>query len=636
MDRTVVVAGTLVLGVAIGVSLLAAVSGTGAFADVGLLDGGDSGLDTFDNESDFRAYVQSDATRLRSGVPSASRGGGDGGDGSARETADASAGEASGGADRRVAETNVQTSGLDEPDLVKTDGRHFYYATPDDRIRSRAVPEQRGETHVVDADDPASPEVVGSVNTSGRLLLVGDSLVVIREDEVVGYDVSAPGDPERTWSRGLNGSVVSARATDDQIYLVVRQDVTASTTCPFRPFGNETVDCESIHHPEERVPVDATVFAFSVAPATGEVDDRVAFVGTRDNSVVYMSEDALYVTYTNPTDRGEVYSRVVESFERTPDRVDRRMRELRSYDLSERAMLTEVERAYRSWVDSLDDEEAERVHENFTDHARSYVRAESRNLTTTGVVRVGVGTEDDLAVESVGTVPGRPLNQFSLDEYDGTLRIATTVPGAGADGNENDLYTLDADSLERQGAVRGMGENQSIFAVRYVEERAYLVTFRRVDPFHVVDVSDPSDPVERGELELPGFSRYLHPVDDDRILGIGREDGRVKAVLFDVSNASNPTIAESKRYDRSWSEIERTHHAFLLDRRHGVFFLPTERDGLVVDYRNDSLELETTVDVEDPTRARYVGDYLYVFGRDEIAVVDETTWERTATVELDG
>ena len=135
-----------------------------------------------------------------------------------------------------------------------------------------------------------------------------------------------------------------------------------------------------------------------------------------------------------------------------------------------------------------------------------------------------------------------------------------------------------------------MGEEQEIFAVRYVGDTAYLVTFRRVDPFHVVDVSDPTD----------------------------------------------PTIADSKVYERDWSRVSNTHHAFTIDRRHGVFFLPAGEEGLVVNYANESLAVETTVDVGGAVRARYVGDYLYVFGRSEIAVVDETTWERTATVELGG
>jgi uncharacterized secreted protein with C-terminal beta-propeller domain len=224
-----------------------------------------------------------------------------------------------------------------------------------------------------------------------------------------------------------------------------------------------------------------------------------------------------------------------------------------------------------------------------------------------------------------------------MSHHDGTLRIATTVPGVGAADSENDLYVLDAESLDRRGSVTGMGTTERVYAVRYVGETAYVVTFRRVDPFHVVDLSDPENPEEVGKLELPGFSSYLHPVDDDHVLGVGEERGKVKAVLFDVGDPGTPTVADSQVFERGWSAVSRSHHAFLMDRKHGVFVLPAGEESLVVDYTGESLAVETTVRTADPaTRARYVGDYLYVFAGDTVAVVDETDWERTGTLDLAG
>ena len=152
-----------------------------------------------------------------------------------------------------------------------------------------------------------------------------------------------------------------------------------------------------------------------------------------------------------------------------------------------------------------------------------------------------------------------------------------------------------------------------------------------------VDLSDPENPEELGELKLPGFSSYLHPVDDDHVLGIGEEDGRVKTVLFDVSDPADPEIADSRVLDRRFSAVAETHHAFLMDRKHGVFVLPAGERSLVMDYTGGSLDVETTVRTDDPaTRARYVDDYLYVFAGDSVAVVDETDWERTETLRLGG
>jgi uncharacterized secreted protein with C-terminal beta-propeller domain len=243
-----------------------------------------------------------------------------------------------------------------------------------------------------------------------------------------------------------------------------------------------------------------------------------------------------------------------------------------------------------------------------------------------------VGVDDGaLSVGATGAVPGRPLDQFSMDRHDGTLRITTTIPRVAGADSQNDLYTLDADSLERRGNVTGMGDDQQVYAVRYVDDTAYVVTFRRIDPLHVVDLSDPDDPEEVGELELPGFSTYLHPIDDGHVLGIGEEDGQVKAVLFDVSDPENPVVADDRILTERWSAVSESHHAFTIDRRHGVFFLPAGESGVVMDYTNGSLSVETSIGAEGRAqRARYVDDYLYVFADDGITVLDETTWEETA------
>jgi uncharacterized secreted protein with C-terminal beta-propeller domain len=103
-------------------------------------------------------------------------------------------------------------------------------------------------------------------------------------------------------------------------------------------------------------------------------------------------------------------------------------------------------------------------------------------------------------------------------------------------------------------------------------------------------------------------------------------------VIFDVSDPTDPRIGESRVLASEWSAISRSHHAFLLDREHGVFFLPTDHGGMVL----SASDLETVheVNVDRPQRALYIDDYLYVFGEDELAVVDETEWERVETLEL--
>jgi uncharacterized secreted protein with C-terminal beta-propeller domain len=612
-----------------------------------------SGVTQFENRSAFRAYLRegqlladaggptfavqtgsvATATATDRGVSVAETAGGDGG----------MAGEDASGPSR-IGDTNVQVAGLDEPDLVKTDGRNFYYAPRDRNVRVEPVepggPDSAssdGDIHVLDASDPPRPERIAEIDDSGQLLRTGDTLVVLGRDALVGYDVSDPADPERVWTSPLNASVVTARERSGTLYLVTESRVGPATDCPIEPLGGEaSIACADVYRPDTQVPADTAYSAFAIDAASGDVNDRVSFLGTGRNAVVYMSPEALYVTYTASTPRAELLGTFLrEEFNRTPAWLADRVTDIQSYDISAGSKKREIHRAVHEWVESLPDGERETVRESFRSGFRSYVATHQRNLTQTGLVRIDVD-EASLSVEATGAVPGRPLDQFSMDRYDDTLRITTTIPRVADADSQNDLYTLDADSLERRGNVTGMGDDQEVYAVRYVDDTAYVITFRRIDPLHVVNLSDPDDPEEVGELELPGFSTYLHPIDDQHVLGIGEEEGRVKAVLFDVSDPANPTVADDRVLEARWSAVSESHHAFTIDRRHGVFFLPAGDSAVVMDYTNGSLAVEASIATEGRTqRARYVDDYLYVFAEDGITVLNETTWEETTRLTID-
>jgi uncharacterized secreted protein with C-terminal beta-propeller domain len=607
---------------------------------------GNATVERFDGRADFRAYVQRGQRLADGGTGFTSIARTDvvlEDDAVAMDSASTAAVEGSASeptAPDRVSETNVQEQGLDEPDILKNDGENVFYAPLDveDRYWGAPVREDGDETHVVSASDPAEPEVIADIDTNGRMLLSNDTLVVIEDEQLRGYDVSDAENPERNWTVALNHSVVTARLYDGRMYLVTREEISLSDPCPVEPLGGETdVACTDVYHPSDPAPVDSTYTAIALDPESGAVDSTTSFVGTNDDTAVYMSEHGLYVTYTQRSDRGELrIDYLLENqSDRLPTWVEDRLEEIRGYNISSTSKRSEADRVLEQWYQSLEEDEREEVRSEISNDYRDYLGDHQRDLVRTGVVRIGVGA-DDLAVENVSTVPGEPLNQFSMDEYDGTLRITTTVPAAGDEQSENDLYVLDNETLDRKGSEQGMGVSEEVYSVRYVEETAYVVTFRRIDPFHVVDLSDPSDPEEVGELELPGFSSYLHPIDENHVLGIGEEDGEVKAVLFDVSDPSDPTIDDDYVLDSDWSAVSNSHHAFLIDRKHGVFFLPTGEGGKVFDYTDGELDLETTVETEETAlRAMYVDDYMYVLGEEELVVVDETTWDETETVSFD-
>ena len=207
----------------------------------------------------------------------------------------------------------------------------------------------------------------------------------------------------------------------------------------------------------------------------------------------------------------------------------------------------------------------------------------------TAIRQFDVSGPTQAAYTGSGEVPGHLLNQFSMSEHDGHLRVASTTGGPGRfDEDAESMVSVLArrdGALEVVGQVGDMGRGERIFAVRYVGDVAYVVTFRQTDPFYTVDLSDPTDPRVRGELKITGYSGYLHPVGPDRILGIGQEatdEGRTtgtKVTLFDVSDLDAPVDLATWSPGGGHSGAEWDHHAFLWWDGRAV--LPFE------DWRND-------------------------------------------------
>ncbi|HEY3922739.1 MAG TPA: beta-propeller domain-containing protein [Gaiellaceae bacterium] len=173
-----------------------------------------------------------------------------------------------------------------------------------------------------------------------------------------------------------------------------------------------------------------------------------------------------------------------------------------------------------------------------------------------------------------GSVPGYLLDQFSLSDFQGVLRVVSTQSPAwwgSADGTQSYLTTLKASGgkLVQVGQLGGLGQGERVYAVRFVGNDAFVVTFRQVDPLHAIDVSDPANPKLAGELELSGYSSYLQPLGNNLILGIGQDVGTnnepsgTQLSLFNVSDLAHPTLVAHTSLGQGWSSAESDHHAFL-------------------------------------------------------------------------
>lgn len=199
-------------------------------------------------------------------------------------------------------------------------------------------------------------------------------------------------------------------------------------------------------------------------------------------------------------------------------------------------------------------------------------------------------TDPDVPLAATGTIDGTTLNSFSIDESaDGLLRIATTRNATFGAVVSNNLFVLDqaGDDLIVIGALTGLAPTETLFSARFIGDRAYLVTFRQIDPLFVIDLSDPTEPTVTGELKIPGVSNYLHPVGADHLLGFGRDadpaTGRLLGLqlsLFDVSDPANPLRSDVLAIDEAsgfqWSLATWDHHAFSYFDEQGVLAVPLD------------------------------------------------------------
>jgi len=197
-------------------------------------------------------------------------------------------------------------------------------------------------------------------------------------------------------------------------------------------------------------------------------------------------------------------------------------------------------------------------------------------MFTTHIHKFSLDADSGVAeYRASGEVQGYPINQFSMDEREGFLRIATTDGLMWNSQTSESFVTVLEErgvKLNEVGKVGGLGMGETIRSVRFMGERGYIVTFRQVDPLYTIDLSEPTNPVVAGELKITGFSSYMHPIDSDHLLTIGydgTETGQITGMalqIFDVSDAQNPTqvhktlIGEGEGW--GWSEAASNHHAF--------------------------------------------------------------------------
>ena len=537
----------------------------------------------------------------------------------------ATAGDA--GAGQAHSSTNVQVAGIDEGDIVKTDGRLLYVAT--------------GTKVAILAPNGSSTRAVASLDTATKgapvagavldMMLTGDTLVVFVQDysaktQVIGgndptayvpydaaqtkallYDVSDPAAPKALTSFGQSGSYVTSRLAGNVVYLVTDY---------------------ALNDPAKIVANDPSTYAPQV------------------------SKDAAPVPL-DPKDV-KVLSNAAQPRYAVASAIDIATRQR----LGQQAVLAGADTVYMSQANLY--LAAVMAEGKLSGVQRKAAGLPAGSLTaTTTVVRIALN-DGHLTVAAQGTVPGMPINQFALDENKGKLRIVTDVSGSsGSPLNEwmqrAALYVLD-DKLAIIGAVPKLVENEQVRSVRFDGDTGYVVTFRQVDPLFAVDLRKPTKPVVMSALKIPGFSAYLHPWSKGRLLGIGVDadnngnQNGLKLSMFDTSDPYAVTQATGKHVTADDSAALYDHQAVLVDVDRGLIGFPTmsgsdgQRRYAVYAYSSgdgfalrENLKLPGKADwsaMADAVRGVLVGDYLYVCTAERVDVYDLASLRTQARVAI--
>ena len=451
--------------------------------------------------------------------------------------------------------TNIQVDGVDESDIVKTDGDYIYAISADQQVQIVDVrnPQKMTIASVIKMEDNSYPSqlflheellvVIADKMTpfDGREKLA-DSMPPINNMTTVGiYSIEDRKNPRLIREIGAEGYLNNARKADNIVYLItnVYPDIWTMGTIEgdmLRPLISDSSEEKQGKHMDlEDIAIlpGATEPTYTVITAidlTKPIESRIETKGFLGSSAqLYMNKNHLYLT-------------------------------TQKYDM------------------------------DFADRGFNAVIWNPTNVFTEFFKFKLDGTRVDYL--STAELKGTILNQFSMDEYKNHFRVVMTEGNMWDNTNpsQNHLFILD-ENMEMTGSVEGLAKGERIYSARFMGDKAYMVTFRETDPLFVIDVADPSKPEVLGELKIPGFSNYLHPLDENHLIGFGYDTVAkknpsggepfittkgMKISLFDVTDFHNPKEKDTEIIggQGTYSPIQYDHKALLQHKARNLFGFP--------------------------------------------------------------
>jgi len=430
--------------------------------------------------------------------------------------------------------TNIQVAGVDEADIVKNDGRYLYVASNDYSANQNYV-------YILKAD-PQDPRIIARITLDNNTYLAGmylsqdsSKLVVIgSEYQVYAMDGLPSGAEAMIYPyRSEVKTFVNVYDVSDKVHPVLARNFTLSGS-----YFNSRMIGDYVY---AVVSQPAYVYENNVLPLPRVYADTA--VSEIAPSKIYYSDTANYADVAN---NYFTYTTFIGLNVKDSGQELTNMTVLMGGASTMYVSLSNIYVTYPTWSEGGD---------------------------FTSIYRISVN-KDALAFEAKGSVGGYVLNQYSMDEYNGNFRLATTNM---KETTQNSVYVLNSNLTIVGGLnLQNTEVRETIQSARFIGDKAYIVTFQQKDPFFVLDLSNPAAPRMAGKLEIPGYSSYLHPYDENHVIGLGMENNTLKLSLFDVANVNAPT--EMAKYivqgDYSSSDALYEPKAFLFDKAKQLLVIP--------------------------------------------------------------
>ncbi|CAG7625394.1 hypothetical protein PAESOLCIP111_02721 [Paenibacillus solanacearum] len=510
----------------------------------------------------------------------------------------ASGSAAAGGGSPSYSGTNVQVEGVDEADVIKTDGTYIYQVNRNRVLVTKAYPaESMSVVSTVYWSDPNFnpreiyvddnqlivigntyyPDPSGSVQPAPAVSRSGSDMAVSSKiaiwpvprgrsaTKAIVYELGDRTNLKPVREAELEGSYISSRKVGDSLYIVANKGINyrvmpLNGTSAAEPAAIETPSYRDSAAGDAFIQIgfeDIRYFPKSVEPnyllvgglSVSQPDQKMqvtSYLGS--GQYVYASQNNLYVT----VNEYEPAAQPAEPAEPSADQAG--------------------------------------------EPAVKRLLPRPAPMDSSSVVYKFAMNNGLVQYSGRGKVPGQPLNQFSMDESNGYFRIATTSGEMWRNDeytSKNNIYVLN-DTMNITGKIENIAPGERIYSVRYAGNRAYMVTFKKVDPLFVIDLKDPAGPSILGQLKIPGYSDYLHPYDENHIIGFGKDTVEVpnksgipgadttayyqgmKLAMFDVTDVANPKeLFKEAIGDRGTdSELLRNHKALLFSKEKNLLAFP--------------------------------------------------------------